>query len=129
VPETLDATAWRRPESDQRLRAAAGFLQRMLDEPAGIHARWRTLGFVRCVESIRLHLWPIGSQAALADSFGREASRHEALEMAYALRWLELADGIGRPSWSALSGDRLPLTARSAERLYRRPRTRCRGCC
>ena len=93
----------RRPEDDRRLRAAALCLQGMLDDPVGLKPRWRTRGFVRCVEMVRASLGPIRSRQALADSYGREALRHDPLETAYALRWLELTTRLRRPPWSALT--------------------------
>jgi hypothetical protein len=100
----FEQTLPRRPDSHHRLSAAAVCLQQMLDDPEGLKPRWRTLGFVRCVERVRIDLRPIGSHAALAESYGREASRHDPLETAYAIRWLELANGATRPSWSSLVG-------------------------
>jgi hypothetical protein len=97
-----EQTLPRPPDSHHRLSAAAVCLQRMLDDPDGVMPRWRTRGFVRCVERVRLDLQPIGSHAALAESYGREASRQDPLETAYALRWLELANGAARPPWSLL---------------------------
>lgn len=100
----IEQTLPRRLDSHHRLSAAAVCLQHMLDDPEGLMPRWRTRGFVRCVERVRVDLRPIGSHAALAESYGREASRHDPLETAYALRWLELANGATRPSWSSLVG-------------------------
>ena len=97
-------TVSRRPDSHHRLSAAAVCLQQILDDPAGFNPRWRTRGFVRCVERVRIDLRPISSHAALAKSYGRESSRHDPLDTAYALRWLELANGTARPSWSSLVG-------------------------
>jgi hypothetical protein len=103
-PSRIEQTLPLRSDSHHRLSAAAVCLQQMLDDPEGLQPRWRTLGFVRCVERVRADLRPIGSQAALAESYGREALRHDPLETAYALRWLELANGASRPSWSSLVG-------------------------
>ncbi len=100
----LAQTPPRRPDSHHRLSAAAVCLQRMLEDPDGLMPCWRTPGFVRCVERVRIDLRPIESLAALAESYGREASRHDPLETAYAIRWLELANNASRPSWASLAG-------------------------
>jgi hypothetical protein len=94
------------PDPHHRLSAAAVCLQTMLDDPDGVLPRWRTRGFVRCVERAHAHLRLIGSHAALADSYAREAYRHNPIETAYALRWLELANGVSRPPWSSLVAGR-----------------------
>lgn len=70
---------------------------------------WMRPGFAREVELIRLHLAPIRSRAVLAASFGREAfhgttpdgiaPESRPVAIAYAIRWLELADGEARPRW------------------------------
>jgi hypothetical protein len=57
------------------------------------------MAFSREVDTIRVHLGPIRSRASLAASFEREATRIEAVRLAYAIRWLELGDGIARPPW------------------------------
>jgi hypothetical protein len=57
------------------------------------------MAFSREVDTIRVHLSPIRSRASLAASFEREATRIEAVRLAYAIRWLELGDGIARPPW------------------------------
>lgn len=88
------------------LSAAAVILECLLGDPEGMRPIWRTRGFERLVEQARSHLLPIGSHAALAESYGREASRHDPLDTAYALRWLELATGVSRPTWSSLVGGR-----------------------
>ena len=80
-------------------------------------------GFRRQVETIRRQLAPVGSRVALASSYGREAARHRVeslpatvdgsraarsstvtpLQVAYALRWLELADPEPRAAaWTDL---------------------------
>jgi hypothetical protein len=90
---------------------ALGVLRR-IGRPESRPARWTSRGFAREVDLIRLHLAPIRNRPVLAASFGREAfhgdeSRTEtastptAVTVAYAIRWLELGDGVGRPSWAA----------------------------
>ena len=72
--------------------------------------------FRRQVEAIRAQLVPVRSRLALASSYGREAGRRVAdgrptapadpitpLQVAYALRWLELTDPEPRaPAWPEL---------------------------
>ena len=67
--------------------------------------RWSQPGFAREVERIRWHLEPIRSRALLARSFARESFHLRAAPdagatlaatpaaVAYAIRWLELAEG------------------------------------
>jgi len=74
---------------------------------------WGEPAFARDVE-VRQHLAPIRSRRGLAASFGREAVNRPAIErtqdpsgfgplqIAYALRWLELGDGRPRPGWTSL---------------------------
>lgn len=75
---------------------------------------WAAPAFAREVDLVRLHLAPIRSRLGLAASFGREAfqSNHaEGVEAAgpvtaaYAMRWLELGDGIPRPPWDSWLAD------------------------
>ena len=72
--------------------------------------RWRAPAFVRSVELVRMHLAPIRERRTLAQSFGREAFHGTGgpslpgldaspVRVAYAICWLELADGIARPAW------------------------------
>ena len=73
-------------------------------------ARWSAPAFVREVDLVRAHLAPIRDRAALARSFGREAFHtsgapvmpdldDSSVRVAYAIRWLELGDGLPRPAW------------------------------
>jgi hypothetical protein len=82
---------------------------------------------------IRLHLRPIRSRVVLAASFGREAfhgvpilafespQEREArraqgagpVQVAYALRWLELGDGIDRPALPVWLASPDPVPGRS----------------
>lgn len=95
--------------------------------------RWTAHPFVREVELIRLHLRPIRSRVVLAASFGREAfhgvpvlafeSSQERgarrsqgagpVQVAYALRWLELGDGSDRPAWPVWLASPDPIPGRS----------------
>ena len=77
--------------------------RRPLDRPAA----WSLPGFAREVDLVRLHLRPVRSRQVLAASFGREAFHAGSsiaagvsagpVAVAYALRWLELGDGVERP--------------------------------
>jgi len=71
---------------------------------------WRSARSASQTELIRRHLQPLRTRRMLAASFGREAF-HVAvapgdpvspIRVAYALRWLELGDGVQRGSWSEL---------------------------
>jgi hypothetical protein len=88
-----------------------------------LHARarealpWAEPAFAREVESVRRQLGPIRSRRGLAASFAREASQPggpertraadplRPLRVAYALRWLELGDGVARAGWIELVTD------------------------
>ena len=83
---------------------------RGLREPSRWPDEWRSARFATQTELIRRHLQPVRSRRMLAASFGREAF-HVAIgagdpvspiRVAYALRWLELGDGVERGSWSEL---------------------------
>jgi hypothetical protein len=85
---------------------------RRLRDPARRPARWAQPSFGAEVELVRRHLAPVRSRQALAASYGREAfhlvvSRVERddpnpIRLAYALRWMELRDGVTGPSWPTL---------------------------
>jgi len=72
---------------------------------------WGEPAFAREVEAIRRHLAPIRHRRALAASYHREAFRARPADaaparsitgpttVAYAVRWLELGDGLRRPAW------------------------------
>lgn len=78
---------------------------------------WASAAFQRRVARVHRQLAPVVSQAALVDSYAREAARRStrprtvgrrsatALQVAYALRWLEL----GRPAVSLSWNDLLDL--------------------
>lgn len=90
-------------------------LTRALRDPARRPARWSHPAFGREVEMIRRHLSPVHSRRGLAASYGREAfhilptimERNDPgpIRLAYALRWLELRDGVAGPTWTAMIGD------------------------
>lgn len=77
--------------------------------------RWGSAAFQRRVARVHRQLAPVVSQAALVDSYAREAARRAApprsvarrsvtaLQVAYALRWLELGStGQGSLTWTDL---------------------------
>ena len=81
---------------------------------------WGEPAFAREVDRIRAQLAPIRDRRGLAASWGREAfrvhgqdprdapdahARPRASRAAYAVRWLELGDGIRRPAWSEFVAD------------------------
>jgi hypothetical protein len=87
-------------------------LLRRLGDPSRYPDAWATDAFGRDVASVRRHLAPLHSRAALAGSYGREAFQHAvatplgaddraAVRVAYALRWLELGSGDGRAAQRA----------------------------
>jgi hypothetical protein len=85
-------------------------------EPLRLPERWTRTPFGREVDGTRAQLAPIQTRTALAASFSREASvaatRSAPLtpadppgpvRVAYAIRWLELGDGRGRPDWATIT--------------------------
>lgn len=104
------------PGSDM-LRRHAALLAAALGSTGRTSERWRVPRFAREVARVRRHLQPIWSQEALAESYGRESFRlrtslteaHRAqtlagspVEVAYALRWLELEGWIDHAPWLEL---------------------------
>lgn len=103
---------------DERLRTHGVILAALLTSRARTPQQWRAPGFARQVDLVRAHLWPIRSQESLAHSYAREhfhiqatgsatldaraLLRRSATEVAYALRWLELADGDSRGPWLSI---------------------------
>lgn len=125
VEDALD----HRARALERLMAAA-------DQPV----RWRGAAFVRELGLVRSHLGPIRNRAVLASSFGRESIRAgggedpqdkpardleiSPVHVAYALRWLELGDGVDRPAWlhllSTSAEDRMASTPNRSNARARR---------
>ena len=80
-------------------------------ETGTVVPHWRVPGFGREVDEIRAQLQPIELRGTLAASFGREAGLRMAmhgaaaapLDLAYAVRWLELDPKRPRPipSWTS----------------------------
>jgi len=96
---------------DGRLEVSAALVQRLLEQGDGrIVALWEDPRFSRSVDTLRRQLAPIRDRSSLRASYAREAGRARgpgaamwittsasvALEIAYAMRWRELA--FGRPS-------------------------------
>jgi hypothetical protein len=86
--------------------------------PGPLPDAWLAQRFGREVDLVRIQLDPIRSRAVLAASFGREAfhgaagpraDRFGPVAVAYAIRWLELGDGVGRPAFPAWLAESAPL--------------------
>jgi hypothetical protein len=75
---------------------------------------WGEPAFARAVDAIRHQLDPIRDRRTLTASYAREAFRMPPADagrqrptgrptaVAYAIRWLELGDGVHRPPWTSL---------------------------
>jgi hypothetical protein len=110
------ASSTRPIPTERALELDAERLMRLLGLRATRPPRWAAPAFGREVDLVRAHLRPIGSRSMLATSFGREAFHGQAapgsdaalggsaVRVAYALRWLELGEGLSRPTWKALLG-------------------------
>ena len=89
-------------------------LARLLPDSSRWPARWRQPAFGRDVERVRRRLARIRSQRTLAAAYRREVferlrpgsdrAEESAIRVAYALRWLEMEDGVTGPSWPAMTG-------------------------
>ena len=109
VPPAAPALAPHRALALDALR----ILRNLRDHPRDA-GPWGEPAFAREVDLVRRHLAPIRSRRGLAASFGREAFNRPAVErtpdplvfgpvrIAYAVRWLELGDGVPRPEWTSL---------------------------
>ena len=106
-------------EPSEALRVHADLLRRGLERPGGRPARWTAPAFEREVELVRAHLRPIRTVEMLAASYGRESFQspegdrpigaasllaRNAVEVAYAIRRLELDSGQLLPPWPTLLG-------------------------
>ncbi len=104
-------------DDDGRLRIQARLLERLLDRPDRVPARWATPGFGRLVDLVRAQLGPIISHESLAESYSREhihrgvvgvmpgslvLLRRSPTDVGYAHRWLELAGQAGGEPWATL---------------------------
>lgn len=87
---------------------------RLLRDPARWPARWSEPAFGAEVERIRRPLARIRSRETLEASYEREVfavalpqtypAEGSPVRVAYALRWIELQDGVTGPSWPAQVG-------------------------
>jgi hypothetical protein len=94
-----------------RLGLRAAELRRAV-ETGAVASGWRRPGFGRVVDEIRVQIAPIEQRDTLEGSFAREAARQLAvrgavatatpLDLAYAVRWLELDPAGPRsiPAWA-----------------------------
>ena len=107
---TRDRVVMRRPPATpaRMLALVALATLRRARRADGRPARWAAPVFGRDVDLVRLHLAPIRSRVGLAASFGREAFHADVtsdgdfegpVTAAYAIRWLELGDGMDRGPW------------------------------
>jgi hypothetical protein len=110
VPTTSAATPWTTPQRALALDAVR--LLRRIQDPARRPDRWHDEDVARDITRVRRHLAPLRTRRALAASFTREAFHHRPpadadqdpgpVRLAYAIRWLELGDGVDRPAWPRL---------------------------
>jgi hypothetical protein len=105
------------PSAERALAAHAAAIVRAIASDA-VPLRWRVAGFARDVDLARRQMSPLHDRRMLVDSFERESTRLAALrrlardpgappapldpvEAAYAVRWLELAEGgVPLPGWA-----------------------------
>lgn len=102
------------PAPSRALALDALRLIRGIRDPARRPARWAESDFGREIEMVRRHLAPVRSRRSLAASFGREAFHlrltvserddPSPIRLAYALRWMELGDGVIAPTWPMIAG-------------------------
>jgi hypothetical protein len=100
----------------RRLRISAWALSRALRDPRRLPASWSGVGFAGRVDRVRAQLLPIVSLSALVDCYAREHGRRQArtgadrlfrdaeVDLAYALRWLELTGRLDERPWRLLCG-------------------------
>jgi hypothetical protein len=123
------------PSAEVALEARAREI--LLARSAGAPSRWLLPGFVRDVDLARRQLGPLRDRRMLVASFERESSRLAALrrlaadpaapslpldplDAAYALRWIELADGgAPLPGWPELLDSSRAESAAGSERAGR----------
>lgn len=109
------------PLAERALAAHAAEIVRAIAADA-VPGRWRLAAFARDVDLARRQLGPLRDRRMLVASFERESARLAALrrlaldpstppapldpvEAAYAVRWLELAEGgVQVPSWAEWAG-------------------------
>jgi hypothetical protein len=102
------------PAPHRALALDALLVLRMLRDHPRDAGPWGEPAFAREVELVRAQLAPIRDRRGLAASYGREAFRRRDARdrgdppglrpsrVAYAVRWLELGDGVERPGWTSL---------------------------
>jgi hypothetical protein len=121
IRQRLDARPAPTSPSRELARRALDVLRRA--RQASPPERWLEPRFGREVDLVRLHLAPVRTRAGLASSFGREAFNVRMdeprpcapsigpVDVAYALRWLELGDGRRRAAFHAWLADPAERTA------------------
>ena len=102
----------------RRLASSARSITRtLLRPPARLPRDWAVDAFGQHVDLVRTQLAPVPTLRALADSYRREASvatsetasskrrsSPSAVDVAYAIRWLELEHRTRMPAWLDLAG-------------------------
>src|SRR6188474_1341509 len=111
------------PDSPSRALALTALAAiRHSRRPGARPGAWSRPGFAREVDLVRVHLRPIRSRQVLAGSFGREAfhagpaigsaTAGGSVAVAYAIRWLELGDGVERPAFEVWLAESAPVPVR-----------------
>jgi len=108
------------PAPDRALALDALRLIRLLRDPRPRPGQWLEADFAHDVRAVRAHLAPLRSRAGVSASFRREAFHGvprdphgddapravrelaNPVRVAYAIRWLEVGDGVDRPNWPDL---------------------------
>ena len=105
-----------------RLASHGEIVASWLARPNRLPSRWRSSRFARTVDLVRTHLQPLTNRDLLVRSYAREHFQfgavarpeprlivaRDATEVAYALRWLELAESRSLDSWPGLVGRQQP---------------------
>jgi hypothetical protein len=114
IAPTGATSPWTTPQRALALDAVR--LLRRIQDPARRPDRWHDEDVARDIALVRRHLAPLRTRRALAASFTREAFHHRPrtdrnldpgpVRLAYAIRWLELGDGVDRPAWPRLVAGR-----------------------
>jgi hypothetical protein len=97
--------------------SARSISRRLVGAPERFPRDWAAERFARNVDLVRMQLAPVPTLTALADSYRREASvamgdlagaharrAPTAVDVAYAIRWLELEHRTRMPAWAHLAG-------------------------
>lgn len=113
LPSDATPASGPRPAPSRALARDALRLLPRLSDASRRPARWIQPAFGREIEQVRTHLAVVRSRAALAESYRRESFHFGSpadvddagpVRIAYALRWLELGDGVVGPTWAAMMG-------------------------